>query len=201
MGAGCSKRNQISETNNTIVIQNKQQNLLLTDGSRKNSIRKLSMVSTRSIRSAIVEAQQDLGKNGPNNREIHETIVKQANAKNNIKNVGFQNQMSVNRGPNNPGGRKMSVFDRGYNSVKEALLETQMANDLLYKMMPKSIATQLKNKQPVEPQEFETVTVFFSDIVSFTSLALESKPQQILTMLDDLYTIRRRFRQLRRLQG
>lgn len=165
MGTGCSKSNQVSETNNTIVIQNKQQNLLLTDGSTNNSLRKLSMVSTRSIRSAIVEAQQDLGKDGPNNREIHETIIKQANAKNNIKNVGFQGQTTVNGGPKNPGGRKMSVFDRGYNSVKEALLETQMANDLLYKMMPKSIATQLKNKQPVEPQEFETVTVFFSDIV------------------------------------
>ena len=58
----------------------------------------------------------------------------------------------------------MSVFDRGYNSIKDALMETQMANDLLYKMMPKSIATQLKNKKPVEPQEFETVSVFFSDI-------------------------------------
>ena len=165
MGAGCTKKNQVR--NNTIVIQNQQSNLVVSNGpSRKNSVRKLSMVSTRSIRSAIVEAQQDFGnpeRKKSWNREIHEkvlqpkTVTFDSNARNRLESTNSQlGKQQVQR--------RMSVFDRGYKSIKEALMETQMANDLLYKMLPKSIATQLKDKKPVEPQEFEFVSVFFSDI-------------------------------------
>lgn len=67
--------------------------------------------------------------------------------------------------------------------------EAALANELLYKMMPKNIADNLKHKAPVKPQQYDEVTVFFSDIVSFTRLSNESTPEQILEMLDDLYTI------------
>lgn len=38
------------------------------------------------------------------------------------------------------------------------------ANELLYKMLPRQIADQLKSKRTVDPKSYELVSVFFSDI-------------------------------------
>ena len=43
------------------------------------------------------------------------------------------------------------------------------------------VAEQLKRGEPVTAESFDQVTIFFSDIVGFTSLAAESKPLQVCT--------------------
>jgi class 3 adenylate cyclase len=57
--------------------------------------------------------------------------------------------------------------------------EQKKADILLYRIMPKEAADKLKIGETVTPEVFEHVSVFFSDIVSFTVLASKSTPMQV----------------------
>ncbi|CAK8676715.1 unnamed protein product [Clavelina lepadiformis] len=65
--------------------------------------------------------------------------------------------------------------------------EKEKADDWLYQMLPKSVTDRLKAGREVSPQAFESVTVFFSDIVGFTALSHASQPLEVVAMLNDLY--------------
>ncbi|KAI6189443.1 Guanylate cyclase [Aphelenchoides bicaudatus] len=71
----------------------------------------------------------------------------------------------------------------------ELLEEQKKADILLYRMMPREAADLLKLGQTVTPEVFESSTVFFSDIVSFTVLASKSTPLQIINFLNETYTL------------
>ncbi|KAK7806793.1 hypothetical protein U0070_010277 [Myodes glareolus] len=101
-------------------------------------------------------------------------------------------------------GKKMSVADsmlrmlEKYSQSLEGLvqerteeleLERRKTERLLSQMLPPSVANALKMGRTVEPEYFDQVTIYFSDIVGFTTISALSEPIEVVGFLNDLYTL------------
>lgn len=59
--------------------------------------------------------------------------------------------------------------------------------DILSEIFPKHVAEALRKGKRVEPESHDMVTIFFSDIVGFTTIASQLEPIKIANLLDRLY--------------
>ncbi|XP_064627915.1 atrial natriuretic peptide receptor 1-like isoform X2 [Lineus longissimus] len=73
--------------------------------------------------------------------------------------------------------------------TEKYLEEKKRVEELLHRLLPASIVTQIQENGNVEPETYECVTIYFSDIVGFTKLSSMSTPVQIIDLLNDLYTV------------
>ena len=73
-------------------------------------------------------------------------------------------------------------------SLNEAQIEKGAYFGLLKKILPEKIVNDLKNNVQVEPQYFDSSTIFFSDIESFTTICSSIKPIGVVNLLNRLYT-------------
>jgi class 3 adenylate cyclase len=71
---------------------------------------------------------------------------------------------------------------------KRVLQEKEKSDRLLLNTLPKKIVQDLKTWGSTEPETFPEVTVFFSDIVGFTSHSSQLKPGHLISELNDIFT-------------
>lgn len=66
--------------------------------------------------------------------------------------------------------------------------ERQKSEKLLLNILPKKVADDLKIYGKTEPENFENCSVYFSDIVSFTSTSENLEPKYLIEELSDMFT-------------
>ncbi|XP_015284774.1 PREDICTED: guanylate cyclase soluble subunit beta-2-like [Gekko japonicus] len=66
--------------------------------------------------------------------------------------------------------------------------EKKKSEALLYSMLPKHVANQLKEGHKVEAGDFSSCTILFSDVVTFTNICSVCEPIQIVKMLNSMYS-------------
>uniref|UniRef100_A0A674CEY8 Guanylate cyclase n=1 Tax=Salmo trutta TaxID=8032 RepID=A0A674CEY8_SALTR len=88
--------------------------------------------------------------------------------------------------------RRLQMYSRNLEHLVEertALYkaERDRADCLNFMLLPGPAVRSLKETGIVEPELFEEVTVYFSDIVGFTTLCQYSTPMEVVDMLNDIY--------------
>ncbi|XP_070711441.1 guanylate cyclase soluble subunit beta-2 [Pempheris klunzingeri] len=66
--------------------------------------------------------------------------------------------------------------------------EKEKSETLLYAMLPRHIANQLKDGRSVKAGEFEVCTILFSDVVTFTNICAACEPIDVVHMLNSMYS-------------
>jgi adenylate cyclase len=66
--------------------------------------------------------------------------------------------------------------------------EQERSERLLLNILPAPIATRLKQHEDVIADGFAEVTVLFADLVDFTRRSQQSRPQQLVQVLDELFS-------------
>ena len=65
--------------------------------------------------------------------------------------------------------------------------ERFQSENLLYQMLPHSVADNLIAGRQIEAETFDEVSVYFSDIIGFNDVALSAAPIQIVNLLNSIY--------------
>ncbi|XP_069033502.1 retinal guanylyl cyclase 2-like [Embiotoca jacksoni] len=71
----------------------------------------------------------------------------------------------------------------------ELEVERSKTDKLVGQLLPKSVAQSLKKGKPVRPEHYSDCTLYFSDIVGFTTISALSEPIEVVDLLNDLYTM------------
>ncbi len=74
------------------------------------------------------------------------------------------------------------------NANEIILIEKNKSEKLLLNVLPVRVASELKNSGKTEPELFDNVSVFFSDIVDFTDQSSKINPTLLISELNKMFT-------------
>jgi class 3 adenylate cyclase len=72
--------------------------------------------------------------------------------------------------------------------TRELVAEKQKSESLLLNVLPAPIAERLKVGENLIVDRFESVSVLFADIVGFTAMSARTSPEQLVSMLNELFS-------------
>eukprot|EP00118_Oscarella_pearsei_P017393 m.171809 g.171809 ORF g.171809 m.171809 type:complete len:759 (+) comp39074_c0_seq18:349-2625(+) len=121
---------------------------------------------------------------------------------NNLKDCGFAmcdipvydatRELVLNSGIFMVDHKRMHELEVKTDRLRQKQMELETLNKrldgLLYSILPVTVADRLRNREIVEPEKFDTVTVLFSDIVEFTKIGQQCPPIKVVNMLQELYS-------------
>uniref|UniRef100_A0A672RJB3 Guanylate cyclase n=1 Tax=Sinocyclocheilus grahami TaxID=75366 RepID=A0A672RJB3_SINGR len=88
--------------------------------------------------------------------------------------------------------RRLQMYSRNLEHLVEERTslykaERDRADQLNFMLLPGPVVRSLKETGCVEPELYDEVTIYFSDIVCFTTLCHHSTPMEVVDMLNDIY--------------
>ncbi|XP_035777406.1 guanylate cyclase soluble subunit beta-1-like isoform X2 [Anopheles albimanus] len=85
------------------------------------------------------------------------------------------------------------LTDRLQQTYRDLESEKQKTDRLLYSVLPKTVANELRHQRPVAPKRYDSVTLMFSGIVGFGQYCAANTDaagaMKIVQMLNELYTV------------
>jgi len=86
--------------------------------------------------------------------------------------------------------RKIFIQNILIKEQQEALVSEQNKSErLILNILPKAIAERLKNKDEIIAESFESVSVLFADIVSFTTMSSVLKAEEVVSLLNEIFLL------------
>lgn len=73
-------------------------------------------------------------------------------------------------------------------AMKQLETEKEKSEHLLLNILPAAIVEQLKFKEEIIADIFPEVTLLFADIVNFTPLSMQTSPEKLVVMLNDVFS-------------